>query len=325
MLERFLRSNKSVPLKELSILLKAGHPLIRTLELVCSDSHPHIARSVENGSSFADAISKDLPMSAVSLIRAGEASGKLDAGIYAAWKSIETIRNIRRKLVGTLIYPAFVLAVCFIALLVFSSIVLPSFASTLMYSGAKLPFISKAVVVFGYNMPFIISASLIVGAFSIWYIYGDGGFSVPLVRGIKKKLLLSSFFRIMSTSLSSGTSLLDALKLTISTTSSPVFKEKLTFVHSQVREGKEFSVCLKGTGFFDDTAISLIMAGERSAALTQVFEQLSCMYEEGVEETIKMSLSMVEPASTLIVGLVVGIIVLAMFLPMIQLVGALGG
>jgi len=118
---------------------------------------------------------------------------------------------------------------------------------------------------------------------------------------------------------------MEALSLSTSLMSSKLFKDKLSSSIKAVSEGEPLSEALRMSGLFDDTALSLISAGERSSSLDKVFSQLSIMYEEEIESGLKTFTNLIEPASTLATGLVVGIIVFAMFMPIIKLISVLGG
>jgi type IV pilus assembly protein PilC len=129
----------------------------------------------------------------------------------------------------------------------------------------------------------------------------------------------------MSESLSSGMNLIDALSLSAGILSSKLFKKKLAASIKSVSEGEPLSGALHISGLCDDIAISLISAGERSSSLDKVFSQLSIMYEDEIESGLRTFTALIEPASTLATGVVVGIIVFAMFMPIIKLISVLGG
>lgn len=311
-------------LKQLSILLNAGIPLAKAIDSVNAESA--VSESIRSGSSFSDALDTSVfPPSAVAMIRVGERSGNLAEGIARACEHMEKSNSFRKKLIGSLIYPAFVLALCFAALVVLTSVLLPSFAGIFSSIGATLPPLSRFIMDIAGYLPFI-TASLAVSLVVLArYLMSDAGFKFPLIGKFRSKLLLVSCFRAMAESLASGMNIIDSLELASSVLGSKLYRDKLLSASVSVMEGDSLSNAFKKCGIFDGTVISLVSAGEQASSLDKVFGQIARLYEEEIENSLKTFSSLVEPAATLATGLVVGIIVFAMFLPIIKLISILGG
>jgi type IV pilus assembly protein PilC len=154
---------------------------------------------------------------------------------------------------------------------------------------------------------------------------GDKGLKFPVIGKFRRKLILSSFFQAMAQSLSSGMNVINSLDLSLKAVGSKDCRQILSAASVSVTEGTALSDAFKASGLFDETVLSLVSAGEQSSSLGNVFSQLADMYEEEIESGLKTFSSLVEPVSTLATGVVVGIIIFAMFMPIIKLISVLGG
>jgi type IV pilus assembly protein PilC len=313
--------------RKLSLLMGAGASISGALDLAArSDYFKAIAEKVKSGGSFSGALETDVfPPAVIGIISVAESSGSLSTGLARACGYLEKKDSFRKKIIGALIYPAFVFLLCCASLIILMSVLLPSFAGIYRSVGVALPPISRFILDLGGFFPLMTAIFIILLYFLIRYLFSDRGFKFPVIGRFRAKLVMASFFNSMAESLSSGMSLLDSLSLSTGLVNSVLFKEKLLASNKQVSEGNALSESLNNTGLFEETAISLISAGEHSSSLDKVFSQLAGLYEEETENSLKTFSSLVEPASTLATGLVVGFIVFAMFMPIIKLINVLGG
>jgi len=314
-------------LKKLSLLITAGVPVSSALDLAANSDHfKVIAEKVKSGGSLSDALDPAIfPSAVIGMISVSEKNGTLAAGISRACGYMEKKATLRKKIIGSLIYPFFVLTLCCVSIFILVSILLPSFAGIYQSIGAKMPVLSRIILDSGKYLPLIIVLVIASAYFFIKYLMGDKGFGFPVIGKFRAKILSASFFNAMAESTLSGMNVIDALSLSASLMNSKLFKEKLSLSIKAVTEGEPLSASLHISGLFDDTSLSLISAGERSSSLDKVFSQLSIMYEEEIENSLKTFTNLIEPASTLATGVVVGIIVFAMFMPIIKLISVLGG
>jgi type IV pilus assembly protein PilC len=313
-------------LKKLSLLTEAGLSITSALDNASNKPYlKTISEKVRSGASFSGELDpKIFTPVAVSMILVGENNGNLSGGITKACQYLEKRDSFNKKLIGSLIYPAFVLMLCGAAIFILVSILLPSFAGIFNGLGIQLPPLSRFILDLARYMPLITVITSIFIYYALKYLLSDKGLSFPVVGRFRSKLLAASFFQAMSGSISSGMNIVESLQLSSGVINSRSYKEKLNLAISSIIEGNTLSNSLNSIGLFDETVISLISAGEQSSSLDKVFAQLSRIYEEEIENSTKTFSSLVEPISTLATGLVVGIIVFAMFMPIIKLISVLG-
>jgi type IV pilus assembly protein PilC len=311
-------------LKQLSILLNAGVPLAKAIDF--DGKMSTMAEKIRSGSSFSDSLDPSaFPPSAVAMIRVGERSGNLAEGIARACEHMEKGNSFRKKLIGSLIYPAFVLSLCAAAIIILTSVLLPSFSGIFGSLGVSLPPLSRFIMTLAGQMPLVLVLVSVSLGLTTKYLISDRGLKFPVIGHFRKKLMLASYFRAMAESLTAGMNIIDSLELAASVVGSKLYRDKLLSVSASVTDGQALSEAFKLGGSFDETVLSLVSAGEQASSLDKVFGQLAALYEEEIENSLKTFSSLVEPAATLATGLVVGIIVFAMFLPIIKLISVLGG
>jgi len=326
----FLRSehvNGGAFLRRLSILLNAGLPLGRALDSTCGPSGlAGVSEKVKSGSPLSDALDPAFfPPSVIAIIRIGERNGDLASGLARACEYMQKKDSFRKKLVASLMYPAFVLVLCAAAMVILVSVLLPAFAGIFNSIGVPLPPISRFILDSSRFMPLFSALFVMALIFTARYLMSDRGLKLPMIGNFRKKVLLASFFHAMEGSLSSGMNIIDSLELSAGVMNSKMYTSGLLSVSKAVSEGHSLSGALEGSGLFNGTATSLVSAGEQASSLDKVFHQLSVLYEEEIDSNLKTFSSLVEPISTLATGLVVGIIVFAMFMPIIKLISVLGG
>ena len=312
--------------RKLALLMEAGTSISAALDSSArSDYFKGIADKVKSGGTLSAALDANVfPPAVIAIISVSERSGEMGSGLSRACRHLEKKDAFRKKIIGALVYPAFVLGVCCISLFVLVSVLLPSFAGIFQSIGATLPPLSRFILNSSRYFPLTAIMFLIMSYFAVKYLAGDPGLKVPLIGKFRSKIIQASFFRSMAESLSSGMSVVDSLSLSSGLVNSEYFKGKLSATLKAVSEGNPLSGSLHDTGLFDETSVSLISTGEHSSSLGKVFFQLSDLYEEEIENGLKTFSSLVEPVSTLATGVVVGIIVFAMFMPIIKLISVLG-
>jgi len=323
----FLRSSDPRAfLKELSLIVSAGIPLSKALDI--TKKHPDfisISDQVNTGRSFAEALDrKHFPSAVINIITVGEKSGNISGALARACQYMAKKDTMRSKLISALIYPAFILFLCIASLFILVSLLLPTFSGIFNGLGVKLPFLSSVILASSGFMPAIAVIFSLIIYYLIRYIASDRGFNFPVAGRFRQKLVAASFLRSMSGSLSAGLNIIDSMQLSKSVLGSKLFEDRLSAALNMVIEGSTLSFSLGSTDLFSDTDISLISAGEQASSLDRVFDQLAQYYEEEIENNVKIFSSLVEPISTLATGVVVGVIVFAMFMPIIKLISVLG-
>ena len=312
--------------KKLSLLTGAGMPLSAALDTsAISDHFKVIAEKVKSGGSFSAALDHEVfPSSVIGILSVSEKNGALNMGLKKACNYMEKKESFKQKIAGALVYPAFVLILCFLSLFILVSVLLPSFAGIFRSMGIELPFISRFILDSGRFLPLFIVFLAALAYFAFKYLVSDKGFKFPVIGKARSKMVAASFFSSMGESLSSGMSVMDSLTLSAGLVNSVMYREKLEGCIKLVYDGNGLSESLQTTGLFDGTDISLISAGQSSSSLDRVFTQLAEMRSEEIENDLKTFTGLVEPVSTLATGLVVGAIVFAMFMPILKLINSIG-
>jgi len=296
-----------------------------------------VLSGITRGERLSDALERlplDIDRSAIGLIRAGEERGDLSGGLKRASYMLESKDRFQKRIVSALSYPIFVTALSFVALMVITVVLVPAFES--VYSGMdiQMPLVSRLISFFGRFIlnfyPAILLTLLILTVVLDRARRTERGgrladailLSLPVIGPIRREMMISRFFDNLCQSIKAGICIPDALVSACYAVGSPICRDRIMRSVSAVSEGVKLSLALD-TGFVPRLALSLVEAGESTANLDVVFDELKCFYEETVERKIKVLSSMIEPISTLVVGCVVAIIVLSMFMPMIKLINSM--
>lgn len=304
--------------------MNAGIPLSRALDVACAPAS--VSEKVKQGGSLSGSLDPAFfPPPVIAMIKVGETTGNLATGITRACNYMEKRGSLGKKLIGSLIYPAFVLILCVAALAVLSLVLIPSFAGIFGSMGQSLPPLSRFIMGISGYMPLIAALLAVSLYFAAKYLMSDRGLNALLIGRFRGKCIQASLFKAMAESLSSGMNLIDSLGLASGVVNSGIYRDKLSAISLSVTQGQALSGAFADSMLFDDAVLSLVAAGEQASSLDKVFGQLAALYEEEIDSDLKTFSSLVEPAATLTTGVVVGIIVLAMFMPVIKLINVLGG
>jgi type IV pilus assembly protein PilC len=240
-------------------------------------------------------------------------------------KYVENKDQLKKRVISSLIYPAFILILCFAALLMMTMILVPALTSVFNSMNVQLPLISRALIWITSHLPIIILIVSICSYALFKYSASDKGLDMPVIGGFRRKLIYASLFKTLSTSLSAGLNIIESIEIAASTSASDLIKSKLSAIKKDVLEGSSLSESMKKSGLFEEHQISMMSAGEQASSVDKISEQIAGSIEESINNDIKIGLSLVEPLFTLITGVVVGIIVFGMFMPIMKLMTVLGG
>ena len=349
-----LRS-KSVSAKDLavftrqfSVMIGAGLPLVQCLEILGTQAEDKnfgavilaTRGDVEAGASLADAMkkhSKAFDSLFTNMIAAGEAGGILDAILKRLATYIEKNVKLKGQVKSAMIYPS---AVIIIATVVVTAIlwkVIPTFATLFAGLGADLPLPTRIVIALSNAlvryMPIIIVA-VIAAVFGIRAYYAtEGGrrvidrfmLSLPILGLLLRKIAVARFCRTLSTLLSSGVSILEALDITARTAGNAIIEDGIQTTRKAIERGETVAGPLKQTGVFPPMVVQMIGVGEATGALDTMLSKIADFYEEEVDVAVAGLLTLLEPVMIALLGGVVGGIVIAMYLPIFSLIGELTG
>jgi type IV pilus assembly protein PilC len=340
--------NLAVFTRQFSVMIDAGLPLVQCLEILGGQEEDKnfaetilATRSdVESGASLADAMKKhpkafDALFS--NMIAAGEAGGILDTILKRLATYIEKAVKLKAQVKSAMIYP---IAVIVIAVLVVGVIlwkVIPTFAALFAGLGAQLPLPTRIVIAasdFLVNfMPFIIVGIGAVGyGFKSYYGTVGGKYQIdgitlkmPVLGMLMRKIAVARFCRTLSTLLSSGVPILDGLEITARTAGNSVVEEAILKTRKSIERGETISAPLRETGVFPPMVTQMIAVGETTGALDTMLSKIADFYEEEVDTAVAGLLTLLEPIMIAFLGGIVGGIVIAMYLPIFDLISQLAG
>jgi type IV pilus assembly protein PilC len=327
-------------------MLDAGLPLIQCLEILSSQQEKprlkatldEVRESVEGGSTLAEALKKHPTIFEplfINMVAAGEAGGVLDVILRRLSVFAEKAVKLRRALLSASVYPAVVFAVAIVIVFVILVWVIPVFASLFAGLNAPLPALTRFVMsVSDYTVTFSIPlvVFVVLSVISLRYIYrtDDGKFAIdnfllriPVIGIVIKKISVARFSLTLSTLLTSGIPLLDALKITADTAGNSVIERALLQVRKEVAEGKTLVEPLRRIGIFPPMVTQIVSVGEQTGELDQMLEKLSVYYEEESDAAIANLMTLMEPVLIVFLGVVIGGIVISMYLPIFTLIGKL--
>ena len=340
--------NVAIFTRQFSVMIDAGLPLVQCLEILGNQEEDRnfaetilaTRGDVESGASLADAMKKhpkvfDALFS--NMIAAGEAGGILDTILKRLATYIEKSVKLKGQVKSAMVYP---IAVIVIAVLVVGVIlwkVIPTFAALFAGLGAQLPLPTRIVIGlsnFLVNfMPFIIVGIFAIGyAFKTYYATTSGKFNIdgitlklPVLGLLMRKIAVARFCRTLSTLLSSGVPILDGLDITARTSGNSVVEEAILKTRKSIERGETISAPLRETGVFPPMVTQMIAVGETTGALDTMLSKIADFYEEEVDTAVAGLLTLLEPIMIAFLGGVVGGIVIAMYLPIFDLISQLAG
>jgi len=338
--------NLAIFTRQFSVMIDAGLPLVQCLDIL-GKQEPHkgfsqvilaVRSDVESGAALADAMKKhprafDALYS--NMIAAGEAGGILDTILKRLAVYIEKSVKLTGQVKSAMIYP---IAVIVIATVVVAAIlwkVIPTFAQLFAGLGAQLPMPTRVVISLSNNLvsygPFIIMGlGAIFYALKKYYDTVGGRYNIdaivlklPILGMIMRKIAVARFCRTLSTLLSSGVPILDGLDITARTAGNAVIEEAIQKTRTSIERGETVSGPLRETNVFPSMVVQMINVGETTGALDAMLSKIADFYEEEVDTAVAGLLTLMEPIMIAVLGGVVGGIVIAMYMPIFDLISKL--
>ena len=336
--------------RQLATLIDSGLPLLRGLNVlakqepnpVLKSTITSIADSVQGGSTFSESLGQHPKMFNklfVNMVKAGELGGVLEVVLTRLAEYQEKAHKLKGKIVSAMVYP---LIVMFIAVAIMSFLMLfivPKFREMFAdMEGGELPLISR--VVFGFSdwmlaRPFLLPNSVwilfaVVGAylgFAAWTrtkkgrnIVDAAKLKLPIFGDIQRKSAIARFTRTLGTLVTSGVPILQALNITRDTAGNVVVSNAIDKVHDAVKEGESIVTPMTGSGIFPNLVVSMVDVGEETGQLPEMLLKIADVYDDEVDGAVTALTSILEPIMIVILALVVGAIVFALFLPLIKVI-----
>jgi len=338
--------NLAVFTRQFSVMIDAGLPLVQCLDILGNQEEDknfaavilQTRTDVESGASLADAMRKHpktFDPLFTNMIAAGEAGGILDTILKRLATYIEKAVKLAGQVKSAMIYPIAVIVIAGGVVGVILWKVIPTFAALFSGLGADLPLPTRVVIALSNNLvsyfPFIfVGAGLAGYSFKQYYATDKGrrvidaaSLKAPVLGNIMRKIAVARFCRTLSTLISSGVPILDGLEITAKTAGNAIVEDAIMTTRKSIERGETIAVPLKDTKVFPPMVTQMIGVGEATGALDTMLAKIADFYEEEVDTAVAGLLTLLEPIMIAVLGIVVGGIVIAMYLPIFDLISKL--
>src|SRR3982751_469999 len=335
--------------RQFSVMLDAGLPLVQCLEILGQQSENkafqkiifQVRSDVEAGMTLADSMAKHprvFESLYTNMVAAGETGGILDIILQRLSTYLEKMVKLKSDVKSALVYPIAVIIISIIVITIIMIVVIPAFKNIfegLLGPGEKLPWLTEVVVsmssfLAGFWWLIGIVVAVLVFSMKAWYKTEKGQYfldgltlRLPIIGQIMRKIAVSRFSRTLSTLLSSGVPILESLEITARTAGNIIVSEAIRKVRTGIEQGQTFVEPLKASGVFPVMVSQMIGVGEQTGALDAMLSKIADFYEQEVDAAIANLLSMLEPAIIMFLGITIGTIVIAMYLPLFTLIAKL--
>jgi len=338
--------NLAIFTRQFSVMIDAGLPLVQCLDILGNQEEDknfaavilQTRSDVEAGASLADAMRKHpktFDPLFTNMIAAGEAGGILDTILKRLSTYIEKAVKLAGQVKSAMIYPIAVIVIAGGVVGVILWKVIPTFAQLFSGLGAELPLPTRVVIFMSDNLvryfPFLLVGAGAAGyGFKSYYATENGrhvvdslSLKAPVLGNIMRKIAVARFCRTLSTLIASGVPILDGLEITAKTSGNAIVEDAIMVTRKSIERGETISVPLKDTAVFPPMVTQMIGVGEATGALDTMLGKIADFYEEEVDTAVAGLLTLLEPIMIAILGIVVGGIVIAMYLPIFDLISKL--
>jgi type IV pilus assembly protein PilC len=333
--------------RQLSTMIDAGLPLVQSLEILASQQENpffkkiirEIREDVEGGSTFAGALKKHSPTFDelyTNLVVAGEEGGILDNILTRLAIYIEKAEALKKKVKSALVYPSAIMGVAIIVVAILMIFVIPVFETMFKSAGSTLPLPTLIVVAISklfkkYIVIFIPAVILFFFLFRKYHQTEQGKtlidrllLKLPIFGQLLKKISVARFSRTLGTLVSSGVPILDGLAIVSRTSGNRTVETAILNARSSIKEGETIAEPLNRSGIFPPMVIQMIAVGESTGALDAMLSKIADFYDEEVDVAVGNLTSLLEPLLMVFLGVVIGGVVIAMYLPIFNMASAVG-
>src|SRR3990172_8237611 len=334
--------------RQFATMIDAGLPLVQCLDILGMQQENQAFKSVilkvkedvESGSTFADALTKHPKVFDelfVNLVAAGEVGGILDTILARLAAHIEKAMKLAKKIKSAMVYPATILAVALIVTVVLLLYVIPIFGKMFKDFGQDLPVPTQIVLALsGYTRKyFMVAVALVVlMVFAIrWYYRQDAGrrkidrllLRLPILGDLIRKIAVARFARTLGTMVSSGVPILEAMDIVAKSAGNRIIEEAVIKARGSISEGKTISEPLADSKVVPVMVTQMVSVGEATGALDAMLNKIADFYDDEVDSAVGALTSLLEPMLMIFLGVVIGGLVIAMYLPIFKLAGVVGG
>ena len=334
--------------RQFATMIDSGLPLVQCLDILSSQQEKpmfkdilvKVKESVESGSTFADALAKHpkaFDELYVNLVAAGEVGGILDTILNRLAAYIEKAMKLKKQIKGAMVYPTTIMAIAVIVVGVILVFVIPTFAKMFADFGGELPGPTKFVIGLSnflkkYLVVFIAAFFVVSAAFKKYYATPSGrkkvdslALKAPVAGPLIRKVAVAKFTRTLGTMISSGVPIMDGLEIVAKTAGNKIVEEGIYGVRQAISEGKTMAEPLQACGIFPPMVVQMISVGEATGAMDAMLTKIADFYDDEVDDAVAAMTAMMEPLLMVFLGTAVGGLVVAMYLPIFKLAGAVGG
>ncbi|MCY2953397.1 MAG: type II secretion system F family protein [Planctomycetota bacterium] len=336
--------------RQLSTLQDAGLPILRSLQILEQQQKPGLLKSivgavaedVEGGGSLSESMAKypkAFDKLYTNMVNAGEAGGVLDLILARLADFMEKAQRLKKKVIGAMIYPTVVICIAISIVTMIMIFVVPKFEQIFKDFKVQLPDVTKVLLVLSrwfandYGWVYLIAFPFVAVILLKLAKMSDGGkyavdvvlLKIPILGSIVGKGTIARFTRTLGTLISAGVPILDAISITKDTCGNEVFSRALIKVHDAIREGETFADPLRATKVCDSIVVNMVDVGEETGDLDKMLLKVADNYDNDVDVLVGSLVSVLEPVMVVILGVIVGFIVIALFMPMITLIGSVSG
>lgn len=348
---------------QLSILIDAGLPIVRSLQILETQARPGVLKNVlmdvtedvEGGSSLSEAMSrhpKAFSTLYTNLVRAGEVGGVLDTIMERLAQFLEQAQKLREKVKGAMVYPIVIGAIAFIIVSALMIFVVPQFEKVFSQQNIEMPVPTRLVMGLsrwslarvglvrqGDELLFqpqnlLVTFGIVFAVIAVFVVMKRtaGGrraldwakIRVPIIGSVTKKSTITRFCRTLGTLVASGVTLLEALSICRGTIGNVLLADAIDTVHDSIREGESVADPLRASGMFDEIVVNMVAVGEETGELDKMLLKIADSYDDEVDSAVTNLVRMMEPLFIVMMGFAVGGIVISLFLPLTKLLGSVG-
>ncbi len=334
---RFLAFNQ-----ELLVLIRSGLPILQVIETLIEQMESgglrevlrEVREEIKSGSCLSDAFAKYpqiFPHLYVASIRAGEKTGDLPLTIGRFIDYQKRVEAIRARIRSASFYPLLLTTLATGVLFFMLLYVVPSFTQIFADANLELPLLTRLLIAFTEGLSSYLSLLVVIVVAGVFllrrFLHSARGrlffdrilLKVPFFGGLFRDYAISNFTRTLGTTLASGTPLVSAMTMSRGTLNNRALEQEMALAVQRVEEGTGLSESLTRTGFFPAIALRMVSVGETTGALTEMLGDVADFYESEVEKRLVKLTTMIEPVLMMVMGLMIGLIVVAMYIPIFQM------
>lgn len=325
-------SDLTIFIRQLSTMQSAGIPLLRALQIISHGTNKtlmlglitNIKNKIESGTSFADALASQPEFDTlfVSLVAIGEGSGKLDLILQNLATYKEKHDSLKAKIRSAMYYPCIVLTIASVVSIILLVKVVPTFQIVFEGLGANLPAFTKFILDLSQMLQqhkYKFSIAVIIVLWVIKHFSSFFIFKIPILRDILQKITVARFTRTLAITFAAGMPLPQALLLLAKINNNKQYHKAIILIHDSILAGKSIHAAMQMAKLFPSMALQMVAIGEETATLDAMLKKVASIYEEELDLAMDKITTLLEPLLMLLLGVIVGGLVIAMYMPIFNL------